>query len=71
MEVVYPLRFHFLVLGECRYNGQHASDLGGAHRALAELYFRKGDAGQALEHAKEAEKLGASIRPSLRGKIFR
>jgi tetratricopeptide (TPR) repeat protein len=47
------------------------ADLGGVHRGLAELYFRKGDPGRALEHAKEAEKLGFPIEPSLRGKIFR
>jgi tetratricopeptide (TPR) repeat protein len=46
-------------------------ELGGAHRGLAELYFRKGDAARAREHATEAEKLGTPIEPSLRGKIFR
>ncbi len=44
---------------------------GGIHRQLAELYFRKGDSVHALEHATAAEKLGAPIEPSLRGKIFR
>ena len=45
--------------------------LGVAHRGLAELYLRKGDAAHAREHATEAEKLGTPIEPSLRGKIFR
>ena len=44
---------------------------GSIHRQLAELYFRKGDPVHALEHATAAEKLGAPIEPSLRGKIFR
>jgi tetratricopeptide (TPR) repeat protein len=47
------------------------STLGVAHRRLAELYLRKGDATRAVEHAREAEKLGDPIEPSLRGKIFR
>lgn len=45
--------------------------LGGAHRQLAELYFRKGDLARAREQAAEAEKLGAPMEPSLRAKIFR
>ena len=45
--------------------------LGSAHRHLAELYLRRGDSTRAIEHATEAEKLGASITPSLRDKIFR
>ena len=35
---------------------------GGAHRQLAELYLRKGDARRAIEHATAAEKLGTSRR---------
>src|ERR1035437_873363 len=46
-------------------------DRGGVHRQLAELYLRRGDSARAIEHAREAEKLGTSIEPSLRGRIFR
>jgi tetratricopeptide (TPR) repeat protein len=45
--------------------------LGGAHRQLAELYFRKGDPTHAQEHATAAEKLGTPIEPSLRKEIFK
>ena len=43
---------------------------GGAHRQLAELYLRKGDARRAIEHATAAEKLGTPIEPSLHREIL-
>jgi tetratricopeptide (TPR) repeat protein len=43
---------------------------GEAHRQLAELYLTRGDTAHAIEHATAAEKLGTSIEPALRGRIF-
>jgi len=43
---------------------------GEAHRALAELYLKQGDATRAAEHATAAEKLGVTIDPKLRSRIF-
>ena len=43
---------------------------GEAHGHLAELYLTRGDSAHALEHATAAEKLGATIGPALRGRIF-
>lgn len=44
---------------------------GEVHVRLADLYLRKGDSAQAIEHARAAEKLGTLIEPPLRGEIFR
>jgi tetratricopeptide (TPR) repeat protein len=46
------------------------SNRGETHRQLAGLYFRKGDAARAVEHALASEKLGSPIDPSLRERIF-
>jgi tetratricopeptide (TPR) repeat protein len=43
---------------------------GEAQRRLAELYLKQGDRSRAQEHALAAEKLGVTIDPPLRGRIF-
>jgi tetratricopeptide (TPR) repeat protein len=46
------------------------SGRGEAHLRLAALYLARRDSARALEHATAAEKLGVTIEPSLRARIF-